>query len=112
MILQLDPPICLHTKKGKGFAHFLIDYGIETDLYWVVFLNETGECWTFSNTEIRIENNITIGRQVSPLKPESPCQPPQSESQSHQSQPLQRPLSSGSVMPYNQLDTDPLRIRS
>jgi hypothetical protein len=69
MILQLDPPICLHTPKGKGFAHFLIDYGIETHLFYVVFLNETGECWTFANPEIRIENNPTIGRYVTNVKP-------------------------------------------
>lgn len=104
MIFQLDPPICLHTKKGKGFAHFLIDYGIETDLFWVVFLNETGECWTFANPEIRIENNQTIGRNVNPckavlhrddnstsyppLKSESPSQPHQSQSPLPQSKPL------------------------
>lgn len=61
-ITQLNPPIPLETPKGQGLAHFLIDYSIEHDLYWVVFINETGESWTFSNPEIRIQKNITLGR--------------------------------------------------
>lgn len=62
MLLQLDPPLPLETPKGSGFAHILIDYGPEHDLYWTVFLDASGECWTFSNREIRAQRNITIGR--------------------------------------------------
>ena len=62
MIHQLNPTLPLETPKGKGFAHFLIDYSQEHDLLWVVFLNENGECWTFKNSEIRIEKNLSIGR--------------------------------------------------
>ena len=62
MILQLEPPIPLDTPKGKGQAHFLIDYSIEQHLMWVVFLDDTGECWTFQNPEIRAQKNSTIGR--------------------------------------------------
>ncbi len=62
MITQLDPPIPMATPKGPGICHFVIDYGMETNLYWVVFITETSECWTFSNPEIRIEKNITLGR--------------------------------------------------
>ncbi len=62
MILQLEPPIPLSTPKGNGQAHFLIDYSIEQDLMWVVFLDANGECWTFKNPEIRAQKNITIGR--------------------------------------------------
>jgi hypothetical protein len=50
MIKQLNPALPLHTPKGRGWAHFLIDYSQEHDLLWVVFLNETGECWTFPNS--------------------------------------------------------------
>jgi hypothetical protein len=63
MILQLNPALPLHTPKGKGWAHFLIDYSQEHDLLWVVFLNETGECWTFSNSQIRMDTNFSLGRQ-------------------------------------------------
>lgn len=29
---------------------------------WVVFLEKTGECWTYSNKDIKIDQNITLGR--------------------------------------------------
>lgn len=43
-------------------AHFLIDYGLEHDLYWVCFQDDTGECWTWNNKDIRAQENITAGR--------------------------------------------------
>ena len=60
MILQLNPTIPMDTPKGKGYAHFLIDYSQEHDLCWVVFINDTKECWTFKNSMIRIEDNATL----------------------------------------------------
>ena len=68
MIKQLDPPLPLNTPKGPGLAHFLIDYGPEHPLFWVVALDrpgitgEVGECWTFANPLIRFQNNFTMGR--------------------------------------------------
>lgn len=62
MILQLNPPIPLDTPKGPALAHFIIDYGIESNLFWVCFQDETGECWTWDNKVIRAQKNITIGR--------------------------------------------------
>lgn len=53
---------------GKGFAHFLIDYSQEHDLLWVVFLDSTGECWTFNNKQVRLQCNITMGRNPSQTK--------------------------------------------
>ena len=50
----------MDTPKGKGYAHFLIDYSQEHDLFWVVFINDTKECWTFKNSVIKIENNATL----------------------------------------------------
>jgi hypothetical protein len=61
-LIRIDPPIPLLTPKGKALAHFLIDYGFEHDLYWVCFQEETGECWTWNNKDIRAQNNITAGR--------------------------------------------------
>ena len=61
-IVRIDPPLPLITPKGKALAHFLIDYGIEHDLFWVCFQNETGECWTWNNKDIRADKNITVGR--------------------------------------------------
>lgn len=61
-ITRIDPPLPLETPKGRGFAHFIIDYGTEFDLIWVVFIDETGECWNFRNPEIRLQKNLTFGR--------------------------------------------------
>jgi hypothetical protein len=62
MITQLNPPIPVVTPDGKGMAQMVIDYGVEHDLLWIVFQNDTGECWAWSNKNIRAQNNITIGR--------------------------------------------------
>jgi hypothetical protein len=62
-ITRVDPPIPLMTPKGRGVAHFLIDYGMENDLMWVVFQDDTGECWTWENAQIRARVNKTIGRE-------------------------------------------------
>lgn len=59
MIIQIDP-LPLETPKGKGMAHFLIDYGSEISLIWVTFIDETGECWSFRNEEIRLQKNYTM----------------------------------------------------
>jgi hypothetical protein len=67
-MLQLNPPLPMNTPKGEGFAHILIDYGPESDLYWTVIITQSGEIWTFSNREVRAAKNITLGR-VSPEKP-------------------------------------------
>lgn len=67
-MLQLNPPLPLLTPKGEGYAHILIDYGPESDLYWTVFITATAEVWTFANREVRASKNITLGRtHVEPL---------------------------------------------
>lgn len=63
-MIQLNPPLPLETPKGSGYAHFIIDYSQEHHLMWVVFINETGECWTFQNPEIRLSPNYTMGRKA------------------------------------------------
>jgi hypothetical protein len=62
MIIQLSPPIPLNSPKGPCLAHFLIDYGIEMDNYWICFQDNTGECWTWRNRDILAQKNITQGR--------------------------------------------------
>ena len=41
---------------------FLIDRSQEHDLEWVVFLDDGGFCWTFNNSDIRIQKNLTFKR--------------------------------------------------
>lgn len=68
MITELKTPLPLITPKGKAFCHFIIDYGIEHHLMFVCFIDATGECWTFSNPEIRIQHNETVNRNhISPF---------------------------------------------
>jgi hypothetical protein len=62
MITQLNPPIPLQTPKGSALAHFLIDYGPESHLYWVCFNDDDGQCWTWSNPNIRAQKNISLDR--------------------------------------------------
>ena len=61
-LLQLDPPLPLNTPKGSALAHVLIDDGPEHDLVWVCFQDETGECWSWRNPDVRAQKNITMGR--------------------------------------------------
>jgi hypothetical protein len=62
MILQLNPTIPIFTSKGKAQAVGWIDYSPEHDFYWIVFIDETRECWILPNKEIRAQENYTLGR--------------------------------------------------
>jgi hypothetical protein len=63
---QLDPPIPVWcVDKGAGIAHGIIDYGPEHHLYWVVFLDGDGSCWTLPNPKIRGQHNASLGRPAS-----------------------------------------------
>lgn len=66
MILQLSPTIPLDTPKRPGFAHVLIDMSQEHDLLWVVFIDDTRECWTFRNSEVRLQKNYTMQKGAKP----------------------------------------------
>jgi len=67
MMLQLNPPLPLWTPKGAGLAVLVRDYGVDHDDLWTVILNETGEVWTFRNSEVRGVENATLGRRRSRL---------------------------------------------
>jgi hypothetical protein len=68
MIIQLNPPIPVWTKKGTGVAWFVTDYGIEHHLQWTVAMDDTGEIWNFKNPEVRAQKNITQGRTITDEK--------------------------------------------
>lgn len=69
MILQLNPSIPLDTSKGRGEAHFILDYGKEDDIIWGVFLDSNGECWWVPNNEVKAIPNYSIKRRFSLDKP-------------------------------------------
>jgi len=45
----------------KGFAFLVIDYSQEHDLIFTCGM-ENGEIWSLRNSEIRFDNNISLGR--------------------------------------------------
>lgn len=74
MLVQLNPPLHMETPKGAGFAHFVIDYGPESNLLWVVFMDADGACWTVPNPEIRMSFNWSLGRRRNGERKEAPLQ--------------------------------------
>ncbi len=62
MITQLNPPLPMKTSKGDGWAHFVIDYGPESALFWAVFMDDDGACWVVPNREVRLYFNWSLGR--------------------------------------------------
>ena len=75
VLMQLNPPLPLETSKGPGWAHFVIDYGPEAALLWVVFMDEDGACWTVPNYEVRMCFNWTLGRRKPEDRSARPQQP-------------------------------------
>ena len=61
-MLELKCPLDVITPKGKAVVHFLIDYGRESDLYFVCFIDETGECWIFKNKDVTLALSTTENR--------------------------------------------------
>lgn len=61
MILQLNPQIEVNTPKGKGWAWFLIDYGLNINTIWLVRLNDTGKIFHVDSNDIQIEGNPMLG---------------------------------------------------
>jgi hypothetical protein len=97
MLLQLNPPLPMDTPKGGGLAYFVIDYGPEADLQWVVFLDEDGACWTVRNTEVRMQANWTMGRARS--EAERTCAERAAAQSSQAATPFRPSLASGGEPP-------------
>lgn len=72
MLVQLDPALPMETPRGPGLAHMVIDYGVESDLLWVVFLDADGSCWAVPNPEVRLRTNWSAGRRRTDAAPEEP----------------------------------------
>jgi len=62
-MLQLNPtiPIVRISDSMKGFAFAMIDYSQEHDLLFVCAMDNK-EIWTLSNKDIRMQKNISLGR--------------------------------------------------
>lgn len=62
MIHELTQILWVTTPKGLALVKFLIDYGPEADLAWVCVQQDTGEIWTWDNSDVRVVKNVTLGR--------------------------------------------------
>ena len=62
MTIQLNPTIPLITPKGSGLAIFVKEDGPEHHLIWTVIQDDTGEIWSWENTQVRATKNITYNR--------------------------------------------------
>jgi hypothetical protein len=72
VLTQLSPPLQMDTPHGRGWAHFVIDYGPEADLLWGVFLDTDGACWCVSNRDVRLTANWSLGAPRKAANPPSP----------------------------------------
>ena len=68
-MLQLNPPLWLETPKGVGLAHLVTWDSPEHSLFWTVFIEASGQIWTFENEKVRACRNYTLGR-TAPEKPD------------------------------------------
>ncbi len=63
MFTELKQPLPVSVReKGNGLAFAVIDYGIESDLLWVVILDDSGEIWCVPNPKVRVRPNWSVGR--------------------------------------------------
>jgi hypothetical protein len=62
MIHEIQQATWLDTPKGLALAKFIIDRGMDSDLEWVTVIQSSGECWTFSNEDIKFCKNLTLNR--------------------------------------------------
>lgn len=62
-LLQLDPPIPLLTREGrKVTAIMAVDYGPEYETLLLCGFDDSRELWWLDHTELRLGNNISLGR--------------------------------------------------
>lgn len=65
MILQLNPaiPVYIPSRQQEGYAIALIDYSQEHFTLWKVAL-ENGEIWDIPQSGVRLQKNISMGRDI------------------------------------------------
>lgn len=59
--LELRQQVEVNTPKGRGRLFLVTEYGSEIEKIFTVILYN-GEIWEFANDDIRVTNNITMGR--------------------------------------------------
>lgn len=59
--LELRQQVEVNTPKGRGRLFLVTEYGSEIEKIFTVILYN-GKIWEFANDDIRVTNNITMGR--------------------------------------------------
>lgn len=63
MLHQLNPPIPLETVDGrKCHALLVIDYSQEYEVLFLVAFSDNRELWCLPHTQLRAQENISLGR--------------------------------------------------
>lgn len=62
-MIQLNPPIPCYipSLKIEGWIHFIIDYGVESNIYFLI-LTDNGDFVTLDNTKVKGQYNRTLNR--------------------------------------------------
>lgn len=65
MIMQLNPviPVFVVSKNIAGYAFAMIDYSQEHNTLYVCGL-DNGEVWTAPQSDIRMQKNWSLGRNI------------------------------------------------
>lgn len=62
MIYEFRNRIEVTTPKGDGIILYMIDYGHESDTIYTIIINQTGEMWQYTHSQIIVKPNITFKR--------------------------------------------------
>jgi len=62
MIYEFRNRIEVTTPKGDGIILYMIDYGHESDTIYTIIINETGQMWQYTHSQIIVKPNITFKR--------------------------------------------------
>jgi len=63
IIFEPSQAIEVDTPKGKGRIWLVTEYGSEIEKVFTIILYD-GYMWEFTNQQIKVTNNITMGRCV------------------------------------------------
>lgn len=61
-IYELKEHLYCYTPKGTGTIWLVTDYGTEIEKIFTVILTASGDVWEFTNKDIQIDMNLTMGR--------------------------------------------------
>lgn len=69
VIELLNPPEC-DTEKGRGWAHWLLDYGAHGNVLFGVVLSDSGQLWWVPTHKLTIVANWSLGQHGTKKIPE------------------------------------------